>query len=107
MKSNGWFRSDRSLSRLRAAIAGLLLVAGVWACVAVTTTRRAVPAVKGFAWKRGNPSMATLASKRALFGTNESRGLYTPAVEEFLKRAYPSDDVSPTRRSRRGTGGPR
>jgi hypothetical protein len=96
MTSNGWFVSDRSFPRLRAAIAGLLLVAGVWACVAITnSTRRAVPAVKGFAWKRGNPSMATQANKRALFGTNDSRGLYTPAVEEFLKRAYPSDDVSP------------
>jgi hypothetical protein len=96
MTSNSWFRSDRSLPRLRAAIAGLLVVAGVWTCVAVmNSTRRATPAVKGFAWKRGNPSMATLASKRALFGTNDSRGLYTPAVEEFLKRAYPSDDVSP------------
>jgi hypothetical protein len=96
MKSNGWFGSYRSLPRLRTAVAGLLLVAGVWACVAITnSTRRAVPAVKGFAWKRGNPSMATLENKRALFGTNDSRGLYTPAVEEFLKRAYPSDDVSP------------
>jgi hypothetical protein len=36
------------------------------------------------------------SNKRALFGTGEYRdGLYTPSIEEFLKRAYPSDDVPP------------
>ena len=36
------------------------------------------------------------SNKRALFGTGEVRdGLYTPSIEEFLKRAYPSDDVPP------------
>ncbi|MGH8267027.1 MAG: WD40/YVTN/BNR-like repeat-containing protein [Steroidobacteraceae bacterium] len=34
------------------------------------------------------------SNKRALFGPNELRdGLYTPSIEEFLKRAYPSADV--------------
>jgi hypothetical protein len=36
-----------------------------------------------------------MANKTALFGTRDARGLYTPAVEEFLKRAYPNDDIAP------------
>ena len=36
------------------------------------------------------------SNKRALFGAGEYRdGLYTPSIEEFLKRAYPLDDVPP------------
>jgi hypothetical protein len=74
---------------------GVLLFIAVLALGAVI---RPIPTRKptGFAWKRGNPAaMTTGASKRALFGTREDRGLYTPAVEEFLKRAYPSNDISP------------
>ncbi len=34
------------------------------------------------------------SNKRAHFGATESRdALYTPAIEDFLKRAYPTDDV--------------
>jgi hypothetical protein len=44
--------------------------------------------------KQGDPDMIPGGNKRALFGTNEVRdGSYTPALEAFLIRAYPSDDV--------------
>jgi hypothetical protein len=73
---------------------GVLLFGAALALAAVI---RPLPADKptGFAWKRGNPAMKPAASKHALFGATEDRGLYTPAVEEFLKRAYPSDDIAP------------
>src|ERR1700732_3196598 len=47
------------------------------------------------------------SNKRALFGAGEYRdGLYTPSIEEFLKRAYPLDDVPPgaTTAARKGWG---
>src|SRR5262245_3937827 len=97
MKTMGGSRIGRSFYSTRFAIPGLLLVAGVCAATAyVHMTRQPAQAVGGFAWKRGNPAAtAGIVNKRALFGAAESRGLYTPAVEEFLKRAYPSDDVAP------------
>ena len=82
---------------MRTAITGLVLLAGVLTFVAV---KRSAPTVArpagGFAWKRGNPdAQKAMANKRALFGSTESRGLYSPGVEGFLKRAYPSDDIPP------------
>lgn len=89
--------SDMLRSHLRLSIAGTLVLVGAVACIAIKTSiSNARPAVRGFAWKRGNPdAMKAMENKRALFGATEVRGLYTPAVEEFLKRAYPSDEVSP------------
>jgi hypothetical protein len=89
--------SDILRSHLRLSIVGTLVLVGVAAGVAIRTSiSSARPAVRGFGWKRGNPdAMKAMENKRALFGATEVRGLYTPAVEEFLKRAYPSDDVSP------------
>jgi len=96
METNGGLRIGRSFFSKRFAIPGLLIVAGACVGTAYHMTHRAAPAVGGFAWKRGNPAaVAAMGNKRALFGAAESRGLYTPAVEEFLKRAYPSDDVAP------------
>src|SRR5262249_26231554 len=97
MKTNGGARIGRGVFSRHFSILGLFLLAGGCAAIAyVHITQRAAPAAGGFAWKRGNPAaVAAMGNKRALFGAAESRGLYTPAVEEFLKRAYPSDDVAP------------
>ena len=89
--------SDILRSHLRLSIAGTLVLVGAVAGIAIKTSiSNARPAVRGFAWKKGNPDATkAMENKRALFGATEVRGLYTPAVEEFLKRAYPSDEVSP------------
>jgi hypothetical protein len=91
-------RSSRSSLEgplLRVAIAGALVVAGAaFAFVATkTSVSHRARAAGGFALKKGDDGDAV--HKRARFGSNEIRsGLYTPAMEDFLKRAYPATDIS-------------
>ena len=88
--------SSLDLPRLRVAIAGALLVAA--ATFAFVTARATISkpsrAAGGFALKKGDPDSKDAANKRARFGSSEIRGLYTPAMEDFLKRAYPANDIS-------------
>jgi hypothetical protein len=97
MSSNRWFsRSDSARPRLHLAIAGTVVLAG--AALAFVAIKTSVPAARpvagGFAMKKGVLARGAETNKRALFGQNEHRGLYTPAMEDFLKRAFPSNDVS-------------
>jgi hypothetical protein len=84
-------------SYLRIAVAGTLVLAA--AALAVTATKTSsppsAPGAHAFAFKKGDPDMIRAGdNKRARIGANEYRGaLYTPAIEDFLKRAYPSDDI--------------
>ena len=96
MRSNDWFTRPASLSsRVRVAIAGGLLLSG--AAIALVLVRSAAPKPPqhAIAMKKGDPdAKEAMAHKRALFGNSEVRGLYTPAIEDFLKRAFPASDVS-------------
>jgi hypothetical protein len=98
MRSHRSFgRSPRVPAHLRIPIAGAVLLAGAaLAFVAVrtpvSTGRRSAG---GFAFKKGALAGNEGVNKRALFGSTEVRGLYTPAMEDYLKRAYPAGDVSP------------
>src|SRR5438128_1766502 len=87
--------SKTLVSRPRLAAASILGIAVMTAVVAVKTyaPARSAPA-PGFAFKRGVPDLMPGGNKKALFGSTEFRYAdYTPAVEAYLKRAYPANDV--------------
>ena len=71
------------------------LAAVMTAVVAVKTFHAAsTPSKAGFAFKKGAPNLSPGGNKQALFGSNEVRYAdYTPAVEAYLMRAYPGDEV--------------
>ncbi len=83
-------------SRLRIAIVGgAVLAASGLGLVVTKTLIPGRPTAPGFALKKGILATKENSNKRALFGQNEVRGLYTPAVEDYLKRAFPAGDVAP------------
>src|ERR1700736_252242 len=86
-------------SYLRIAVAGTLLSAALaMAFVAAKTSSSSMEtATPRFAFKKGDPDkIGPGGNKRAVFsGSNENRAAdYTPAVEAYLIRAYPADEVS-------------
>lgn len=98
MKTSRWFtRPNPLLLPLRIAIASALVIASVGMAfmASKTSSRAGAPAPRAFVFKKGDPDMKRAGdNKRAVFGANEYRGAtYTPALEEFLKRAYPANDV--------------
>ena len=82
-------------SRTRLAAAGAVgIAAAVIAVAAVKTSRVTSAPVRGFAFKRGAADLQPGGNKKALFGASEFRWAdYTPAVEAYLKRAYPGNEV--------------
>lgn len=84
------------MSYIRLTTASVLVIAAVaLGSAAFKTSGPTVsPRPNAFVFKKGDPDMMPGGNKRALFGANEYRGaLYTPALEAFLTRAYPSNDV--------------
>jgi hypothetical protein len=81
---------------LRGLIAATLLLASVsLAFFASNTTLQPNSESQRFVSKKGDPDQAMPGgNKRALFGTNDYRsGTYNPAMEAFLLRAFPKNDV--------------
>ena len=98
MRSNRPFgRLNRVSSHLRIAFAGgVVLTGSALAFVALNMAPPERPhTVRGLALKKtdGDAQEAS-ANKRARFGSRDVRGLYTPAMEEFAKRAFPANDIS-------------
>ena len=87
--------SKTRFSRTRLAAASVLGIGAVMAVVAVRTPHStSSPPTLGFAFKKGDSDMMPGGNKKALFGPNEVRWAdYTPAVEAYLKRAYPASEV--------------
>jgi hypothetical protein len=82
--------------RLRIAIVGGAVLAAFGLGLVMTRTLLpGRPTAPGFALKKGALAAKENPNKRALFGANDFRGLYTPAMEDYLKRAFPADDVAP------------
>jgi hypothetical protein len=97
MKTPPWFsRPNSLLSTLRITVAGSLFIAGMAMALIATKTSSPTnaPTTRAFAFKKGDPDAMPGGNKRAVFGSSEFRGAaYTPALEAFLKRAYPKTDV--------------
>ena len=87
--------SKSRFSRTRLAAAGAVGIAAAVIAVAAMKTPRVTSApVRGFAFKRGAADLQPGGNKKALFGASEFRWAdYTPAVEAYLKRAYPGNEV--------------
>src|SRR6202011_3044744 len=99
MKLNYWFSHSTYLSHVRMGLGGALVIAavGIAFVAAKTSTPSSAPAAHAFVLKKGDPdAMEPGGNKRAVFsGSNEYRFAdYTPAVEAYLIRAYPADEVS-------------
>ena len=94
MEKTGSWKTRFSRRRLAAVgVLGLAVVAV--AAIAIRSPRAASSPPSGFAFKRGHADLQPGGNKKALFGLNEFRYAdYTPAVESYLKRAYPANDVS-------------
>ena len=97
MKPSRWFSQANSVrSNLRVVVASALVVAVVaLAFTAIRISKQAgSPGTHAFISKKVDPDRMPGGNKRALIGPNEFRGGdYSPAIEEFLKRAYPANDV--------------
>lgn len=78
---------------LRTGIAGMLVLAAVAFCfAAIKTSRPTVASTEPLVFTKGDPDIG--GNKRARVGPNEYRAAaYTPEVEAYLIRAYPSDGV--------------
>lgn len=79
---------------LRLTTGGVLVLAA--AAFAITATKTSIngnPSA-GFVFKKADPDTGPGGNKHAVFGGGEYRdGQYTPALEQFLLRAFPADDV--------------
>jgi len=97
MKLSHWFSRPNSVRpNLRVTIASSLVIVATLAFIAIKISKQvSLPATHhAFLFKKGDPDMTPGGSKRARIGPNEYRGAdYTPAIEDFLKRAYPASDV--------------
>jgi len=87
--------SKSRVSRTRLAVAGAVGIAVAAMAVAMVKTPRTTSSpVQGFAFKRGSADLQPGGNKKALFGASEFRWAdYTPAVEAYLMRAYPGNEV--------------
>ena len=88
--------SKTFFSRPRLAAASVLGIAAVTIAVVAVKTNAPVRSTPtpGFAFKRGVPRLMPGGNKKALFGSTEFRYAdYSPAVEAYLKRAYPAAEV--------------
>src|SRR3981081_4401213 len=99
MKFTPWFSHSNYLSHVRMGLAGALVIAAVGMAfvAAKTSTPSRALAARAFVLKKGDPDkIGPGGNKRAVFGgANEYRAAdYTPGVEAYLIRAYPSAEVS-------------
>ena len=94
---NSLFMKPIQSLTLRTGIAGMLVVAAVaFAFAAVKTTRPTIASSEPFILKKSSDPdlLEPGANKHARVGPNEYRNAaYTPEVEAYLIRSYPSDGV--------------
>jgi hypothetical protein len=89
--------SSKRFGYIRLAAATVLVLTAT--VFAFTAARMSAPPNSAyphpFAFKKGDPDAVPGGNKHAVFSGSEYRGAdYTPAVEQYLLRAYPADEVS-------------
>jgi hypothetical protein len=91
MKPISWFKFSRYVAGARVAVTGAFLLTAIG--LIFTAVRSERPSVTAGTLNKEGQHSALGGNKGAVFGDSH-RGDYSPAVEAYLLRAYPADEVS-------------